>query len=324
MSNQIAAISQQKDCADFWLLWQEHQNYLYHRCLGWMGGNPTEAEDALSRAMLKASEKVQEYAGKITNYKGWLTRLTHNLCVDIHRQHSRSANQVEDIEAIGDEQALVCSEDTPEIILETQEKNIQIRRAIENLPSRLRETFALHFYQQLSYREIAQQQEISYDNVCKRISQARKILREELREYFIGEDERDRDLYTDNLSTVIATAGSNLKLLEIDNKSESPTDSSVLQAATESVSEEVSQESGGVTEYVVSVAVEESQEESVAIVEGFEEKMREFLTVAILVLMEFDETGVLVQEQYFEAEFVRVCSDSLGVWCHAPPDQMMC
>jgi RNA polymerase sigma-70 factor (ECF subfamily) len=49
MSNQIAAISQQKDCADFWLLWQEHQNYLYHRCLGWMGGNPTEAEDALSR-----------------------------------------------------------------------------------------------------------------------------------------------------------------------------------------------------------------------------------------------------------------------------------
>ena len=144
MSNKIAAISPQKDCADFWLLWQEHQNYLYHRCLGWMGGNPTEAEDALSRAMLKAWEKVQEYAGKITNIKGWLTTLTHNLCVDIHRQRSRSANQVEDIEAIGDEQALVCSEDTPEIVLETQEKNIEIRRAIENLPSRLRETFVLH------------------------------------------------------------------------------------------------------------------------------------------------------------------------------------
>ena len=104
MSNQIAAISQQKDCADFWLLWQEHQNYLYHRCLGWMGGNPTEAEDALSRAMLKASEKVQEYEGKITNLKSWLTTLVHNLCVDIHRQHSRSANRVEDedIEAIGE------------------------------------------------------------------------------------------------------------------------------------------------------------------------------------------------------------------------------
>ncbi|MGB3756641.1 MAG: RNA polymerase sigma factor [Rivularia sp. (in: cyanobacteria)] len=289
MSNQIAANSQQKDCTDFWLLWQEHQSYLYHRCLGWMGENPTEAEDALSRAMLKAWEKVQEYAGKINNLKSWLTTLVHNLCVDIHRQRSRSANRVEDIEAIGDEQALVCSEDTPQIILETQEKNIEISRAIENLPSRLRETFILHFYQQLPYQEIAQQQEISYNNVCKRISQARKILREELRKYFIGEDK----------------------------------DSSVLPAATDSVSEEVS-ESGGVSESVVSVAVEELQEESVAVVKGFEERVCEFSLVAILVLTEFYETGVEVQEQCFEGngwgEFVRLYSNFLGVLCRAPPE----
>lgn len=320
MSNQIAAISQHFDCTDFWLLWQEHQNYLYHRCLGWMCGNPTEAEDALSQAMLKASEKVQQYAGKITNIKGWLTTLTHNLCVDIHRQHSRSANRVEDIEAIGDEQALVCSEDTPEIILETQEKNIEIRRAIENLPSRLRETFILHFYQQLPYHEIAQQQEISYDNVCKRISQARKILKQELREYIIAEDGRDKDLYTDNVSTVIATVVANPKLSEIDNKSESPTDSSVPASATKLVSEEVSEGSEGVTESVVSVAVEEAQEESVAVVEGFEGRVCEFSTVAIFVLTEFYEIGVWVQEQFFEAEFVRSRSDFFGVWCHAPPD----
>ncbi len=193
MSNQIAAVYQHFDCADFWLLWQKHQNYLYRRCLRWMGGNPTEAEDALSRAMLKAWEKVQEYAGKITNLKSWLTRLTHNLCMDIHRQRSRSANRVEDIEAIGDSLVLVCSEDTPQIILEIEEKNIQIHRAIEKLPSRLRQTFILHFYQELSYQEIAQLQEISYDNVCKRISQGRKILRKELRRYFIEEDKKEND-----------------------------------------------------------------------------------------------------------------------------------
>jgi DNA-directed RNA polymerase specialized sigma24 family protein len=38
--------------------------------------------------------------------------------------------------------------------------------------------------EELSHQEIAQQQEISYQNVCKRIFQARKILREELKEYF--------------------------------------------------------------------------------------------------------------------------------------------
>jgi RNA polymerase sigma-70 factor (ECF subfamily) len=161
-----------------------------------MGGNPTDAEDALSRAMLKAWEKVQKYAEEIDNFKGWLSTLTHNLCVDIHRERSRSANRVEDIEVYTSsvEQGLVSFEDTQDCAMESGEKRIVIRRAIDNLPSRLRETFILHFYQELSYQEIAQQQEISYDNVCKRISQARKILREELKGYFIGEEGTDTDL----------------------------------------------------------------------------------------------------------------------------------
>jgi RNA polymerase sigma-70 factor (ECF subfamily) len=160
-----------------------------------MGGNPTDAEDALSRAMLKAWEKVQQYAGKIANFKAWLTTLTRNLCVDIHRERSRGANRVEDIElyASSVEQGLVRSEDTPESAMESGEKRIVIRRAIDNLPTRMRETFILHFYQELSYPEIAQLQEISYQNVCKRISQARKILQDELRGYFIGEDGTDTD-----------------------------------------------------------------------------------------------------------------------------------
>ncbi|MBR8838888.1 MAG: sigma-70 family RNA polymerase sigma factor [Stigonema ocellatum SAG 48.90 = DSM 106950] len=180
----------------FWQLWEQYRDELYRCCIKWIGGNPTDAEDALSRAMLKAWEKVQQYAGEITNFKAWLTRLTHNLCVDIHRERSRGANRVEDIEvyASGEEQGLVSFEDTPESAVETDEKRIVIRRAIDNLPTRLRETFILHFYQELSHQEIVEQQGISYQNVCKRISQARAILREELKEYFIGEDETGTDL----------------------------------------------------------------------------------------------------------------------------------
>jgi RNA polymerase sigma-70 factor (ECF subfamily) len=180
---------------EFWQQWQQYRDCLHRCCIKWMGGNLTDAEDALSRAMLKAWEKVQQYAGKIANYKSWLTRLTHNLCVDIYRERSRGANRVEDIEgyARSEEQGLVSFENKPDCAMETGEKIMVIRRAIDNLPTRLRETFILHFYQELSYPEIAQQQEISYQNVCKRISQARKILREELRGYFIGEDGTDTD-----------------------------------------------------------------------------------------------------------------------------------
>lgn len=179
----------------FWQQWQQYRDDLYRCCVKWMGGNPTDAEDALSRAMLKAWEKAQKYAGKITNFKAWLVTLTRNLCVDIHRERSRGANRVEDIEvyARSEEQGLVAFENTPESAVENSERKIVIRRAIYNLPTRLRETFILHFYQEFSYPEIAQQQDISYQNICKRISQARKILQEELRGYFIGEEEMDRD-----------------------------------------------------------------------------------------------------------------------------------
>lgn len=193
MDNQIATISEQRDCTDFWQQWQQYQDHLYYCCVRWMDGNSSDAEDALSRAMLKAWEKAQKFTGKITNFKAWLTKLTRNLCVDIYRERSRKANRVEDIEAIAEEKELFLN-NTPLTALETDEKKIAIRHAIDNLPKRLRETFILHFYQEFSHQEIVHHLGISYQNVCKRISQARTILRKELTAYFIGEYEIDTNL----------------------------------------------------------------------------------------------------------------------------------
>jgi RNA polymerase sigma-70 factor (ECF subfamily) len=178
----------------FWSLWQQYKNDIYRCCFKWMNYNPTDAEDALSLAMLKAWEKVQKYEGKITNFKAWLTRLTRNLCIDIHRARDRAGTKVEKIEAIAsvEEIELVSVHDTPLGALERGEKKMVVRRAIDNLPQKMRETFILHFYQELSHQEISQQQDISYQNVCKRISQARAILRKELRGYWMGDDSKKR------------------------------------------------------------------------------------------------------------------------------------
>jgi RNA polymerase sigma factor (sigma-70 family) len=153
-----------------------------------MNGNSIEAEDLLSQAMVKAWEKAQKYAGKIDNFKCWLTTLTRNFWLDITRR--RGANQVEDIEVYGEgeELGLVSVDETPASALDCDDKKRVIRAAIDDLPTRLRETFILHFYEELSHQDIAERQEISYQNVCKRISQARAILALELRGYFIGEE----------------------------------------------------------------------------------------------------------------------------------------
>jgi hypothetical protein len=72
--------------------------------------------------------------------------------VDIHRERSRGANRVENIEVYAsfDEQGLVSFDYTLEIALHTGEKTIVIRRAIANLPRRLRETLRSQLELQLN------------------------------------------------------------------------------------------------------------------------------------------------------------------------------
>lgn len=168
----------------YWRLWREQENYLSQCCLKWMG-NSIDAEDALSRAMLKAWEKIRNCQVEIKSLKAWLTRLTYNLCMDIHREYRCGASQVETLES---DEELVSQEQTPLIAATQQELENFFCLAIDELSAKLKETFILHFEEELSYQEIAIKLNISYDNVRKRISQARAILREKYNLGFVGEN----------------------------------------------------------------------------------------------------------------------------------------
>ena len=172
----------------FWKLWLLYENYLFRRCQMWMGGNDIDAEEALSQARLKAWEKLPNYASKITNPKAWLTRMTHNLCVDIHRERQRRAKNIESIDAItvADSEIMASNSDSPESGILRQELKIYIRRAINALPPRLREPMILLCYYQMSYSDIAKKLILSKNSVYKRIQQARTILQKQLNKYFSG------------------------------------------------------------------------------------------------------------------------------------------
>jgi len=197
MSNSQSVIATDIRCCPediekaFWQLWQQNRDYLYRCCLRWMGGNPTDAEEVLSRAMLKAWHKLPDYAEKITNLRAWLTRLTHNLCIDIQRERRRKAMQIEDIEEIAatGNSAFISGLDSPEEALLHHELGQYIRRAIDTLPSRLRNPFILRYCHQIAYQDIAQKLALSLDNVYKRIQQAREILQKRLSRYLSGLDD---------------------------------------------------------------------------------------------------------------------------------------
>ena len=113
--------------------------------------------------MLHCWEKVQNIVGKIGNLKGWLMQVTRNFCYDIIRQESREAVGVEDIEWVWDtgDMGLLSSVESPEMVLERDERSQEIRRAVDGLPDKTRDTFILHYYEELSHNEIVERQVIS-------------------------------------------------------------------------------------------------------------------------------------------------------------------
>lgn len=179
------------DLNAFWPLWQSHQKYLHTLCLRWLNNDVYEAEDALSLAMLKARKKLPDYAHEITNLRAWLTRLTHNLCMDKYRQDRRRAVGVENIDEIAPTSldSLLISYACPESTLLSEELSQSIFRAINLLPDRLRQPFILRYYHHVSCADIAQQLAISEDNVYKRIQEAKYRLKKHLRCYLSGQDD---------------------------------------------------------------------------------------------------------------------------------------
>ena len=71
--------------AIFWSQWQEHQDYLY-RCYLKGLGNSTDAQDALSEAMLKAWDKIRTSAKPIQNIKAEIPHIFIYLHGYLHSQ----------------------------------------------------------------------------------------------------------------------------------------------------------------------------------------------------------------------------------------------
>ncbi len=172
------------DFTSFYELWSCCQPYLYRVCLRKMSGRREEAEDALSRAMLTAWERLPRHAHTIRNIRAWLTRLTRNLCVDILRERQRRDSVFERLDELSVlRQEVLASLETPEELLLRRELYIHVRYSIDDLPPRLRTAFRLRFIHEMSYLDISAQLNLTTANTRKRVQQARTILRKRLSEY---------------------------------------------------------------------------------------------------------------------------------------------
>lgn len=166
----------------FWSIWENYGNHLYGVCLRHLRGVHADAADAVSRSMFVARNRLPNYARQIENLEAWLTRLTCNVCLDIHRERRRDARATIELDEVFDDirDVRAVRTPTPEDEVLQSEAFETIAGAIRDLPPRLGVVAELRFLDDLDYVVIAQRLAITEPSARKRVQQARAMLSEKL------------------------------------------------------------------------------------------------------------------------------------------------
>ncbi|MBQ1177673.1 MAG: sigma-70 family RNA polymerase sigma factor [Bacteroidaceae bacterium] len=131
------------------------------------------AEDIFQETFVKAITTIQQ--GRYTpsgKFGSWLTRIAHNMIVDSYRQE-RNENTISNDEVEVDlfNDADLCDDN-----IETQMVNEQtltdVRRLMDALPSNQREVVYMRYYQDLSFKEIAEITGVSINTALGRMRYA--------------------------------------------------------------------------------------------------------------------------------------------------------
>ena len=139
--------------------------------------NATDAEDAVQECYLRAFRHFDSYRGPAM--KPWLFAILRNVCrAEYARRASSPTQTIEDVPEKAEQTPLWSeSPETPEAQILRQRDASTIRRLVSALTEPFRETFVLREIENLSYREIADVEEVPVGTVMSRLARARAMLR---------------------------------------------------------------------------------------------------------------------------------------------------
>lgn len=135
-------------------------------------GHEQDALDAVQDAMLKVFSSLDSFDGR-SEFRTWLLRVVTNAALDGGRRRKRYLRNGPSIDHISVEPE---SLDDPASDLHREELRQVLDRALDSLTPTLRVTFVLFAEAGLSYREIAEIQQVPIGTVMSRIHAAREKL----------------------------------------------------------------------------------------------------------------------------------------------------
>jgi RNA polymerase sigma factor, sigma-70 family len=133
-----------------------------------------EAQDVSQEIILCIYNHIEEL--KVPEgFNNWMNRIIYSRCANRLKQLSN--RREEDYKEVGSNENERISDDTPERMIQTKEKNQFVLDIIGELPVKQREVILLYYYQQLSTPEIAGVLSCSIPSVQNRLHKAKKSIR---------------------------------------------------------------------------------------------------------------------------------------------------
>jgi len=147
-----------------------------------MTRNPSDAEDVLQEALLKAYRGYHTFTAG-TNLKAWLYRILTNTYINRYRKESRRPSEVElgELEdlylykRLGDSDTGGASRSAEEEALDRFVDG-DVKAAVEALPENFRLPVLLADVEGFSYKEIAEIMDVPIGTVMSRLHRGRKAL----------------------------------------------------------------------------------------------------------------------------------------------------
>jgi len=162
---------------------KRHQNYVYSYIL-FLVKEEERADDIFQETFTRAIIAIRSHKYQTTGkFSAWLIRIAHNLIIDSTReseseklitQENFSPNILNDIR---------LSEGAVESDIMEQQKADQIRKMLDYLPDVQREVIIMRFYEDLSFKEIAEKTGVSINTSLGRMRYALINLRKLIQQY---------------------------------------------------------------------------------------------------------------------------------------------
>lgn len=138
--------------------------------------NENDAEDITIQTFSKAFDKIATYNDKY-NFKTWLITISKNIHVDLVRKHkasisSKTKHTDDGVYNIIDESP------SPEDKIITEQNLAKLLRDIKKLKPHYQQVINLRYFQELSYKEIANELDETVNNVKVKLLRAKKLLSE--------------------------------------------------------------------------------------------------------------------------------------------------